>query len=297
MTIAISLKVNDGLVLAADSASTIFGQGPTSQPGVVNVYNNAIKVFNLLKGSPLGAITWGAGAIGTSSISTLMKDLRRRFAGAAATDQKEWLVKPGLYTVEEVAQKVRDFMFDEQYVPAFSSWEVQSRPFLGFIVAGYSPEAAMAEEYAIHIEGDSCKGPMLLRPIDQVGVTWNGEPEAISRLILGYDTKLPGVLHHRLGVPEEQIEPTTRILKQELARPLVQPAMPFQDAIDLAEFLVDTTIKYSRFLPGAPTVGGPIEVAGISKHEGFKWIRRKHYYSQELNPKEETWKERSTQWE
>ena len=287
MTIAVSLKVNDGLVLAADSASTIFGEAPTGQTGVINVYNNANKVFNLLKGSPLGAITWGAGAIGTSSISTLMKDLRRRFAVTSTTDRKEWSVKPGLYTVEDVAQKVRRFMFDEKYVHAYSSWEEQSKPFLGFIVAGYSPETAMAEEYSIHIQGDSCEGPTLLRPINQVGVTWNGEPEAISRLILGYGTELPMVLHHRLGVPEAQLDPAVQVLKQNLTRPLVQPAMPFQDAIDLAEFLVDTTIKYSRFLPGAPTVGGPIEVAGISKHEGFKWIRRKHYYSQELNPKEE----------
>jgi hypothetical protein len=64
---------------------------------------------------------------------------------------------------------------------------------------------------------------------------------------------------------------------------LVQPAMPFQDAIDLAEFMVDLTIRYSRFDTGAPTVGGPIEIAAISKHEGFKWIKRKYYYDQALN--------------
>jgi hypothetical protein len=286
MTIAISLKVNDGLVLAADSASTIFGQDPSGQMAVFNVYNNANKVFNLVKGEPLGAITWGAGAIGTSSISTLMKDLRQRFADESSATRKEWLVKPSLYTVEDVAQKVRRFMYEENYVPAFSSWEEDSKPFLGFIVAGYSPHAAMAEEYSIHMQGDNCEGPTLLRPLDQSGVTWNGEPEAISRLILGYGTEMRMVLRHSLGAPEEQLDPTIEILQRNLARPLVQPAMPFQDAIDLAEFLVDTTIKYSRFLPGAPTVGGPIEVAGISKHEGFKWIRRKHYYSQELNPQE-----------
>lgn len=297
MTIAISLKVNDGLVLAADSASTIFGEDLTGQTGVINVYDNAIKVFNLRKGLPLGAITWGAGAIGTSSISTLIKDLRRRFRDEKSTESQSWLVKPDLYTVEDVAFKVKHFMYDEMYVPAFSSWEEQSKPFLGFIVAGYSPESAMAEEYSISMQGDSCEGPELVRPIDQVGVTWNGEPEAISRLLLGHGTALPTVLHERLGVPEEQVDPATQILQQSLATPLVQPAMPFQDAIDLAEFLVDTTIKYSRFLPGAPTVGGPLEVAGISKHEGFKWIRRKHYYSHELNPKEDLWTERSAQWE
>jgi hypothetical protein len=60
--------------------------------------------------------------------------------------------------------------------------------------------------------------------------------------------------------------------------------MPFQDAIDLAEWLVGLAIGYSRFMPGAPTVGGPIETAAISKHEGFKWVRRKHYFDARLNP-------------
>ena len=61
------------------------------------------------------------------------------------------------------------------------------------------------------------------------------------------------------------------------------PPMPIQDAIDLAEFLVDLTTRYVRFKPGLPTVGGPIEIAAITKHEGFKWIQRKHYFSTKLN--------------
>ena len=34
----------------------------------------------------------------------------------------------------------------------------------------------------------------------------------------------------------------------------------------------------------AETVGGPIDVAVISKADGFIWIKRKHYFSKELNP-------------
>ena len=32
------------------------------------------------------------------------------------------------------------------------------------------------------------------------------------------------------------------------------------------------------------TVGGPIDVAVISKGDGFIWIKRKHYFKAELNP-------------
>jgi hypothetical protein len=61
VTISISIKINDGLVLAADSAASIVGQLPNGGSGVFNVYNNANKIFNLRKGLPIGAITWGDG--------------------------------------------------------------------------------------------------------------------------------------------------------------------------------------------------------------------------------------------
>ena len=55
MTIALVVKVNDGLVLASDSATTLtMSQGGAS--AVANIYNNANKVFNLYKGLPVGAM-------------------------------------------------------------------------------------------------------------------------------------------------------------------------------------------------------------------------------------------------
>lgn len=58
---------------------------------------------------------------------------------------------------------------------------------------------------------------------------------------------------------------------------------PIQDAIDFAEFLAYSAVMFSRFAPGSPGVGGPIEIAAITKHEGFKWVKRKHYFNSELN--------------
>lgn len=284
MTIAISLKVNDGLVLAADSASTLMSRGPSGEPqGVVNVYNNANKVFNLRKVLPVGAITWGSGSIGVSSISTLAKDLRLRFAGRDEA-HKDWHIDPEAYSIEEIAKRVREFMFEDRYVKATKDWpDGLEKPDLGFIIAGYSPGHELAEEYEIHLASGECPEPELVRPKDQSGVSWNGQPEAISRLILGFGTELHVALKERLGIPDDQLRPAVEALQGALTADLVQPAMPFQDAIDLAEFLVDLTINYSRFDTGAPTVGGPIEIAAISKHEGFKWIKRKHYYEQGFN--------------
>lgn len=76
MTIAITVKVNDGVVLASDSATSLF-----FGPDLYNQYYNADKVFNLKKGYPIGALTWGAGNIGVSSISTAALSIRHRCKG------------------------------------------------------------------------------------------------------------------------------------------------------------------------------------------------------------------------
>jgi hypothetical protein len=62
--------------------------------------------------------------------------------------------------------------------------------------------------------------------------------------------------------------------------------IPLKDAIDLAEFLADVAIKFSKFSPGANVVGKPIEIAAISEHEGFKWVKRKFYFDGEPTPDE-----------
>lgn len=66
--------------------------------------------------------------------------------------------------------------------------------------------------------------------------------------------------------------------------PVVHPTMPIQDAIDLVHFLIDVTCGYVRFAPGPATVAQPIDSAAITRHEGFRWVRRKHYYSAGVNP-------------
>lgn len=66
---------------------------------------------------------------------------------------------------------------------------------------------------------------------------------------------------------------------------LILTAAPIQDAINLARFLVETTAGFIQFsVTRQKTVGGPTEIAVITKHEGFKWVQRKHFFSSEFNP-------------
>jgi len=282
LTIAISIKINDGLVLASDSASTVLGQTPTGQLQAVNVYDNAVKVFNLCKGLPIGVITWGAGSIGHASTATIIKDFRQLLT--EGDEKHKWRLDRGAFTVEAVAQHLREFVFDELYIPAFQV--PQQRPDLGFIIAGYSSRAPMAEEFKVEMRGGNLDGPTRLRSREETGMTWGGNPEAVNRLLAGVSSGLPMVLQNLFKIPPAQLPQVMLTIQQSLQLPLVLPAMPLQDAIDLADFLVDLTIKFSRFMPGAPTVGGPIEIAAISKHEGFRWIKRKYYFDRDLNPRE-----------
>jgi hypothetical protein len=177
MTVTISLKVNDGVILAADSASTLLAQTPNG-PAVVQVYNNANKVFNLRKGLPIGAITWGSGSIGRASISSLIKDLRVRFTGTDGA-HRDWHIDPETYAIDGVAKLLRKFVYEELYTPAFQNWP--QKPALGFVVAGYSAGSEMAEEYQISIdEYGVCADPVSVRPIQECGATWYGEPEAYT---------------------------------------------------------------------------------------------------------------------
>ncbi len=59
--------------------------------------------------------------------------------------------------------------------------------------------------------------------------------------------------------------------------------MPKSEMARMAEALVNLTSIKRRVSPGFETVGGPIDVAIISKAEGFVWVTRKHYFPRELN--------------
>ena len=59
--------------------------------------------------------------------------------------------------------------------------------------------------------------------------------------------------------------------------------LPKEDLASTAEALVGLTSLWQRVTPGSETVGGPIDVAVISKGDGLVWIKRKHYFDPALN--------------
>jgi hypothetical protein len=271
MTVVLTVKIHDGVVLASDSATTLYDERGT----IINVYDTANKIFNLYKGLPIAAATWGGGSIGHASISTLSKELRSLLMG----EDELWKIDRTAYTLLDIANRAKQFFFDDR----FAKQAQGQMPFIGYRIAGYSTGAPLPEVYDLAFTAEGCRGPTLLRAQEDVGINWAGQTEGIQRLVLGFGSSTAPALREA-GLNSERIPVALRALQKHNELPLAFPPMPIQDAIALAEFLVKVEIELSRFASGPPIVGGPIELAVVTKHEGFKWVERKHYYSSELNP-------------
>jgi hypothetical protein len=282
LSIAVLINVHDGLVLAADSASSLIVSPGVS--GVAKVYNNANKIFNLYKGKPLGCVAYGAGSIGNASMATLIKDLRARLMSG-----KDAKFDPDQHTMESVANTLGTFLESEcTNNPATAG----APPIdIGILVGGYSTDENLGEVWSVEIRNGKMVPPVLMRTKDLPGISWGGVGEVLQRIVFGFSLGLFDVLAEVNNPGQGQVSATQLaselgpLLQARLQAAIVFAPMPIQDAIDLAEFLVHSAIMFSRFNPGAQVVGGPIEIAAITKHEGFKWIKRKHYYDEKLNPK------------
>ena len=59
--------------------------------------------------------------------------------------------------------------------------------------------------------------------------------------------------------------------------------LPKEELAEFAETLVSLTSFERRMTPSIESVGGPIDVAVISKGDGLVWIKRKHYFDKKFN--------------
>ncbi|MBA3868596.1 MAG: hypothetical protein H0X30_05545 [Anaerolineae bacterium] len=84
---------------------------------------------------------------------------------------------------------------------------------------------------------------------------------------------------------QEVFDKVNRIVATDITDPIMQilTVLPKDELASMAETLVSITSFMRRVSNSRETVGGPIDVAVISKKDGFIWIKRKHYFDSEHN--------------
>ena len=96
--------------------------------------------------------------------------------------------------------------------------------------------------------------------------------------------QLGKTVDHVIRIAKQRVD---KIQYERFIRPVVDVivSLPKDELAQLAESLVQLTALKRKISKNPDTVGGPIDVAIISRGEGFIWIKRKHYFSSELNPR------------
>lgn len=91
------------------------------------------------------------------------------------------------------------------------------------------------------------------------------------------------------NIVKRVLKELTGTIRQEKLKHFINPilsvlgTLPKTELASMAESLVNLTSMKRHISSVSETVGGPIDVALISKGDGFVWIKRKHYFDKDLN--------------
>ncbi|PYV67882.1 MAG: hypothetical protein DMG96_37985 [Acidobacteria bacterium] len=274
MSLAVAFKSAEGIVLAADSRVTLMGSLPipsVPQPAgaqllpqmvVPAMFDNATILLSVKSQPHVGAITYGTAAIGQQAPRTVSSFL------------PEFEIGNARLTVEQFATRLGDF-FTRQWTSAGMPANPPMEQDIFFFVGGYDDAAAYGRLFQLHIPNAPQPQEIFPNP-GEFGATWGGQREITDRLLVGFDPAVPNLVQDLLNIPANQRRPNLeQELKNRLITPIPWPFLPLQDCVDLSIFVVRTTITLQKWLVGIRGVGGAVDVATITRTEGFRAIQVK----------------------
>lgn len=264
MSLGIVFKGPEGIVLAADSRVTLnmeVTQG-TDKLIIPSTFDNATKLLQFPNHNYIGAVTYGAGAIG-------VKEPRTAHSFLPEFDHELGKKKKKRLSVEEFAIELSGFIlkrWDEQKSGAPQDVDMV------FLVGGFDEDAPYGRVFQFFI-------PSRPQPFEQqkdlFGLTWGGQLNYTSRLIKGMDPLLPSMIQKKLGLSDEEKNNLASFLESSLSLRIPYQFLPLQDCVDLAIFLIRTSIEIQTWLVDIRGVGGAIDVATITRTDGFKPVQQK----------------------
>ena len=278
MTIAACYLSHEGVVLGADSTSTVML--PSANGHIPHYYNHGQKIFEVGTDSTIGMASWGLGTLGSVSKRTAFA----QFGDALG-------VPVGL-TGQQVVDRWIDFgwaiyetAFADQLKEAAwlmqnpkSSWtpdELRRGQALwefavGFCIGGRCPPDRTPWAFEVTFDPFSGK-PSANALVHDYPRFW-GAPSMVNRLLFGVDEQLLGTIQDSslwTGSFDDLIN---------LARPFfLDPSarLPIREAIDYIHSAIMITIQAMKFLDPYQICGGPIEVAAITTDRPFRWVTHK----------------------
>ncbi|KGE73313.1 hypothetical protein [Spirochaeta lutea] len=183
--------------------------------------------------------------------------------------------------------------------------------FTGIVISGYGHKELFPSTISFVINGLG-KNFAISRILKTSSITLNNsasilpfaQSEMVASFMDGIDPMLSQFIHESIDyifnkindiipLAEEQIKEINHefsdamedFASKNFVNPILQivSSLPKTDLAEMAESLVNLTAFKRHVSPDAETVGGPTDVAIISKSDGFIWIKRKHYFQPDLN--------------
>jgi len=277
MSLGIIIKGSEGVVLAADSRVTLFNQLPPN-PAMGNQavlipanFDNATKLLTVAGQAYVGAVTYGLGALMTADGPRTMHSFIPEFE----KDLKDQNVSR--LSVPDFAKRLSDFFMGRW--DALINRPPKPGEEINFLVGGFDDNAAYGRAFQFKI-------PAVPEPqeqnagVGQFGMTWGGQFELVNRMLFGFDLAIPEFIRTTLNLPPNQAEALQKQLEQQFDAGIPYPFLPLQDCVNLAVFLIESTVRFQTFSTRAVKgVGGPVEVATITRSGELTRVLGKHNYS------------------
>jgi len=256
MSLVVSLRVPDGIVVAVDSLSlsqniyelAVEGgiECPNCQkkitegfklPGIPIPFSASSytqKLFSLFDDYSIS--TFGQGVINGRSIYYHINNFERSHKNKKPSDLEELREALIHYFDEEIQSQ-----YPNHKEKAPENWHP-----LGFHLNGYEHQGTkqLGVTYEVFIGREN-----IVWRRDQIGCTVGGDSVVVKKL--------------------------WQIGKEDPKHGFKYGLFSMQDAIDLSEYFIHTTSMFQRFANDVSTVGGEIDIALVTPFHGFQWIKRK----------------------